>query len=714
MEIGILLQGQSNIARIAALDSTYIQTTVESLLGFDGVTNKVNMVGAPGGGSTVGAIVPGTAFLPTTATTEPSWVTPDGSGGFTNGIWETLKLYALSVLPPDEKAEPTSIVWGQNEFDSLNPGLTAAEWEAAITYDASQVRATLGQTAATTPYLFVDSFPYVGGVASSAQAEKLGFEALAADPSFNGAIAARGGDLDMNGDLENGANYYGGPHMSAADAMIMARRIAVSVANEFSQYAVAGSPIATAGGTLDSIGAEASGAAPVDGAAGALLVTFAPAPDSHGLAALGAAAAAGTGWSIIDNATTLDATSARLLDPTHLLLTFAAGADWDAAAQLYYGYGEGRLAAQGDPAEGNALYDDQGEPAWAPATGVSVDTSGVQIIDETDDVPAGAPGIFVAGAANTLVECGDQPFAVLAGSGFVTIEGAGGSLVAAGDSGQLDACGGTGDVELFGGTAGGNRLASGSGNAILVGGGNGDVFVVSGAGTHEVWGGVGTGTTIDASGSMGADIYVGGAGENLIQSGAGNDTAFAGFGAATVTGGAGADIIVGGNGPDMLNAGANSTIWGGGSGADTIALGDGEAIAIAGSAGTQVIGGNGAGTVFDGQGGISITGGAGSLMACLLGGGDTVSAGGGNMTLFGGSGAADVFGAANGVSGCNEFVSGFREGTDHIHLAGYGAGAVGAAIAAASSATGGTVLHLAGSATIWLFGVSAVSAGDFI
>ena len=393
MELNILLRGQSNSYYFDQYGGTQIvANALQYYLGFDGVTNKINIIGA----STPDAqgnltMEGGTSFLPNPQGTQ-SWLdttmTADGVQ-FSNDSPENSLLAHIASLPADVRAAPTIILWMHDEGDANWAGQSTATWEAGVEYDAAQVRAALGQTAATTPYLFTDVIPEDEDVASSMQAIKAGMAALVANPSFNAAIATHTGDLNMdnavNG-LAPGTIIFGGPHVDQTDVNVLAGRIARSVVDEFAQYALPGSPLALAGGRLDDLGPQAVSAIAVTGAPNQLVVGVTLDPASTGLTALSLGAEAGIGWTIQDSGMTIEATGASLLPGNRLLITFAAAVPIDATATLNFGFGTGRIAEDADihtginypgsgpgsPGEGNAVYDDQGEPIWTSAAGVAI------------------------------------------------------------------------------------------------------------------------------------------------------------------------------------------------------------------------------------------------------------------------------------------------------------------------------------------------------
>jgi hypothetical protein len=400
MQLNVLLRGQSNAELFwqnGGLSS--VQSQVEKLLGFDGTTNKVNVLVSdqgPGGANTVDG---GTAFL-------GDWMT-NQNGTWVPGNLENGLLSYIDGLSADVKAAPTAVVWIHSEYDSANPSLTTAGWTQAVQTDAADVRSALGQSATTTPYVFVSGLPYgTGEIDSSGQAIKQGMANLAADPSFNGVIGAQANDLNM--DAYNPTP--GGPHMDAQDGAVLAPRIAAAVAEQYRQYAQPGSPMAL--GQVDSHGPEVLAAGPVAGNPDQMLLTIA-ADQTSGAGGIGlngqisATAASGVGWDVHRGDTVLHATGATVTDATHVVLSFADPVSYDGQSQLYYTYGYGRLAASNDAmGNGNAIYDQQGMPIFAPPSGVAVGAPPVPATNtDTTTAPitpavASAPPAFVPPAAS--------------------------------------------------------------------------------------------------------------------------------------------------------------------------------------------------------------------------------------------------------------------------------------------------------------------------
>ncbi len=391
MNLNILLRGQSNALLFDSFGGlAAVKAQVQALLGFDGTGNTVTLI-APSTG-TAATVNSGTGFL-------ADWLQPQGNG-WQAGALEQGLLNAIAALPAAVKASPTAVVWLHNEYDSQQAGLAAATWEGAVRFDAALVRQALGQSAAAVPYLFVDAIPYANANWDSNQQIKLGMQALAADPSFDGLVAAQSNDLNMDAY----GSAMGGPHLGSEDAATLAVRLARSIAESFAGYALPGSPVARAGGQLDDLGPQVVQAAPVAGHANQVLVTVAFDAAST-LEPLDAVAAAGADWFLntaVGAAGGQWASAAQLVDGSHLLLTFAS--PLPAGALLFYGYGYGKVWAPDGSGETHGIYDNQGMPVWTSAAGVAV--AGVAVAGAAVAAPtvqAPLAGASFGSGADTLV-----------------------------------------------------------------------------------------------------------------------------------------------------------------------------------------------------------------------------------------------------------------------------------------------------------------------
>ena len=379
MELDIVLKGQSNAALFASLGGlTLVQEDVDNLLGYDAKTNKVDVTSYAAGGT---ALVPDPTFPAT-----QSWLV-GSAAGWSSGALEQGFDAQLEALPAAQKAAPTVILDMQIESDTANPSLTAQTELSAVYYDMTLTRAMLGQGAATTPVVFLDT-PYPAGETYTAQAIKVAQQQLSAIPSFNSTVAAGFPDVDMS--YEGGIN--GGPHLSANDVGIVAARVALTVADSFAGYALPGSAISS--GLVDWSGPQGTQASQVSASASQVDLTVAPGTASAGLAPLGISAASGEGFSLehADGTFTV-ATAAAEADPTHLLVTFGSTAV-QPGDTVYYDYGNRRFSDTPNPTDtdnsggvnqvntgngyGTAVYDGNGLPLGLPATGLTVGAAAVQ------------------------------------------------------------------------------------------------------------------------------------------------------------------------------------------------------------------------------------------------------------------------------------------------------------------------------------------------
>lgn len=414
MNLNVLLRGQSNAALLGNIHGDEIIATTQWLLGFDGVNDSVKLIFAYD--NTAGS----TAFSGTSFLTQ--WLSATPAGGWQVGSLEQSLLNYIATVPAAQKAAPTAVVWLHNEYDSMYADLTPATWTSAVRFDAGLVRQAFGQTAASMPYLFVSAIPFTLGTDAGHQSIRIGMEQLAADPAFNGGIAARALDADMTFDDSDGnpaTPNYGGWHQSFFDAHMTAQRIGLSLAQEWSAYAKPGSPIALAGGNIDDLGPHAVQATLVNPRVLVVRTEF-DGPTATRLAPLDAAAAQGVGWSVIaPDGRQIKAVGAELAPdaPNGIFIGFAEAIP--AGAKLFYGYGYGRLAAADGSGHGHAVYDNVGLPLWVDAQGLAINGLAAAAPPETAIVSTlvgTAGGIYAATA-------GDDNWVFQPGSGIATIEG---------------------------------------------------------------------------------------------------------------------------------------------------------------------------------------------------------------------------------------------------------------------------------------------------
>ncbi|PHK93557.1 hypothetical protein CR162_17890 [Pseudoroseomonas rhizosphaerae] len=364
MDLNILVRGQSN-AQVLASAGGYagakaLVAEVQRLLGFDGQQDRVNLVYGQekSGPATVQG---GTGLIRDWLEAVP--------GGWKVGREEQDLLDFVGALPASRRDDPTAVVWLHSEYDSLRSDLSEALWISAVRFEASQLRAAFGQSAATVPYHFVSPHPTPIAGDLGPQVIRRAMETLAADPSFNAHLGARALDVDADFDNPDGnglTREYGGRHLSATDAVTIAHRLALSIAEDWAAYARPGSPVAVAGGDIASLGPVVVAVHRIGPASLAVDVRH---DRAGGFLPLGAEAAAGRGWlAQMADGSSAPAIHARALDADTLRLDFSDVLS-DAGGTLHYGWGYGRLAAAGAPGRNNAIYDDQGLPLWTSAWG---------------------------------------------------------------------------------------------------------------------------------------------------------------------------------------------------------------------------------------------------------------------------------------------------------------------------------------------------------
>lgn len=365
MDLNVVVRGQSNAFLLVSEDlgaagAQIMIAETQRLLGFDGVNDRVLLDDwwQPGQVTVFGA----SAFL-------GDWVSRDPA----SGAWQPLayEQSLLRNLSQNAPATETAVIWLHNEYDTLYPALTATEWESAVRADAAFVRGALGLDAARSPYVFVSAIPFPTGYQEAHQVIRAGMERLEADPAFNADVGARALDLDMSFKFrfENVfTDYtYGLSHISAQDSVLIAQRLARSLAEEWAEYAKPGSPVALEGGNIASDGPKVVAATAV--AADTLVVKVAH-DRAAGFTALDPEAAAGIGWVVGGASAAVGADSVQVLSADTLQVHFRGALPADGL--LHYGYGYGRLAATNQPGQGNAIYDSAGLPLWTPATGVGI------------------------------------------------------------------------------------------------------------------------------------------------------------------------------------------------------------------------------------------------------------------------------------------------------------------------------------------------------
>jgi Ca2+-binding RTX toxin-like protein len=417
VNLNILLRGQSNAIILGqqtnSAGTQAIVAEVQRLLGFDGINQTVTLAFASDDLRGYNTAAGGTALL-------GDWLSPNGGdwwqqGWTENFLQQRLLNYIDHNMTAEQRADPSAVLWLHNEYDSRRSDLTAAEWESALRFDAALVRQAFGHD--DIPYIFIEPIPYVAGTNAGTQAIRLGMQALAADPAFGARIGAQASDLDMNADFGDS----GGGHMTPEDALTIAARTALSLAELWAQYALPGSPVDLAGGNLNNTGPLAVQAAKVGDRQLSVSFVF---DEATGFGPVDPDAAAGVGWSVRLGGTVLEATGLVVTGSNSVLLSFAA--DLPPGGRLYYNYGIGKLAGAGGTGQGNALYDDGFMPAHAPASGLLIGAAPIapgKVISGTagdDTLPASDNGDTLIGGAGTdymLGGVGSDSFVLSIGDG---------------------------------------------------------------------------------------------------------------------------------------------------------------------------------------------------------------------------------------------------------------------------------------------------------
>jgi Ca2+-binding RTX toxin-like protein len=609
MDVNVLVRGQSNAVLMmtdnGAAGAAALQAEVSRLLGFSGGADRVNLVFDSQDWNS-GTAFGGTALI-------GDWLTPrnnDWRQGWTVAGREQALLNEIASLPAARQDDPTAIVFLHSEYDSANTTLTTEQWLSALRFDAGLTRAALGgQGPGTTPYLFVSAMPYYG-TTDGHNAIRRGMEALAAEPGFNAAIAARMLDIDADGD---NPGWHGGGHIDAADGMQTAMRIARSVAESLAPYATPGSPVASAGGDIANLGPRVVAATMV----GQNQLRIDVAHDrAGGFQPLDPDAARGVGWSVVADGGTVTGAAAVIEDADTILVTFSG--PLPVGGLLHYGFGYGRLAGVDGSGRGNAVYDDQGLPIWVPAVGLA---------------PGGVSGAIGTPPAPPAPVIG---FLVDGGPGVDNLRGGAGNDTLNGQDGSDDLQGAGGDDRLAGGR-GHDGLTLGAGaDTIVFARGDGNDWIVDFAPGND---------------RLEIDGYA--ASQATIRT-------------ATYWGMAGTDILLA-NGDSLFLQGvtdfrASDVTWSGG-GATLLPP--------APAAGLQVEGGPGVDNLRGGAGNDTLNGQDGSDDLQSFDGDDRLAGGRGHDGLTLGAGADTiVFARGDG----NDWVVDFAPGTDRLEINGYAAG----------------------------------------
>ena len=232
------------------------------------------------------------------------------------------------------------------------------------------------------------------------------------------------------------------------------------------------------------------------------------------------------------------------------------------------------------------------------------------------------------------------------------------------------------------------------GSGLMVFTGHANAVVTDGPGGEQVQMGSGNAIFTTVAGTHNT-LNLGSNNQQVFS--AGNDNIYAGSGNVTVSGGVGTVLMYASNGTLSFIGGAGaSTIHGKTSGGGAM----------------NIAGGTGAMTVTGGSGNDTLLGGAGNLNLTEGNGADTMQFGSGSATVTGGAGA-DLYTLVKEASTGVGTISGFKVGTDHVHLVDYDASEAQNALASATVSGGNTMLAFSGGEHLTLKGVTGLTAASF-
>ena len=300
---------------------------------------------------------------------------------------------------------------------------------------------------------------------------------------------------------------------------------------------------------------------------------------------------------------------------------------------------------------------------------------------------------------------------------------------------NANADGSTGNVTLYGANGGG-KLTGGDGRTTIYG--KGHDAITAGLGSTVIYTGAGGSTVVlnSAGASSASDVLISGGGDTIWAGstsvsiedvGASGDTIYAQAARLNFIGGSGASIVYAGTGRVLIQGGiGGGTFYAGSAGNSVLTAGsgvvvfhgaaNGDVLTAAGSGDDTLIAGAGAETLSGGSstGTVTLVGGSGNdVMIAGAGVSNFVVGTGNDMITAGGTMSLITF--QHGSAGGLDTISGFRLGTDGLHLAGYGSTeAVMALLAQTSDSHGGSLLALSDGTRIDLAGIGQVTASAFV
>ncbi len=346
----------------------------------------------------------------------------------------------------------------------------------------------------------------------------------------------------------------------------------------------------------------------------------------------------------------------------------------------------------------------------------------------------------VSAARTTVTPAGATTIDLIAMPGTTTINLNGGSGYIDGVAVTLtaplknaNADGDTGTVNLTGLARGGSELTGGDGTSTLTGYGGdtinaglGSTTIVTGHGGSSVTMSNLAASTVTVTSGGGDIIHAGQATAMITLTGSKGDTIYDQSARLQFINGSGASKLVAGNGSVLVQAGAGGGTYTAGTGGNSQLIAGTGVVTFYGSANGDVLtaAGSGADKLIAGAGAETLAGGTsiGSIILQAGSGADVMTSGLGQTTFIVGkgnssigiSGQSDIVQVTNGLGGGFDTVSGFRSGTDHLHLAGFAASAASSAIAGQQSdGNGGVTLTFSDHTRLDMLKIGSIGQNNF-